>query len=101
MSVRFNKHTADVVITALSAGVTLREAAAHAGLTLEDAQRWMERHPIFAERVTGTQASIKVLAVGKVRMAMSEDWKAAAYFLDRQETIAELERMRELTTDAR
>jgi hypothetical protein len=82
---------ANKIVLALRAGAYSAEAAAHAGVSVRTFQRWRsrgeldeadERYRTFAERVAKAEADAKVHSIGIVRTAMSEDWRAAAWFLE-------------------
>jgi transposase len=82
---------ADRIVNALRAGAYTAEAAAHAGVSVRTFQRWRargeqadaeERYRTFAERAAKAEAEAKVFAIGIVRTAMSQDWRAAAWLLE-------------------
>lgn len=96
---RFSFKAADLVVQVLHTGASLDVAAQNAGVAPETVRTWMATRKTFRQRVEMAQSGVEVLAVGTIRQAMKEDWKAAAYLLDAARAEAELKRLRELTTD--
>lgn len=96
---RFSYKAADLVVQILHTGASLDVAAQNAGVAPETVRAWMAMRKSFRQRVEMAQSGVEVLAVGTIRQAFPEDWKAAAYLLDRSRAEAELARLRDLTTD--
>ena len=71
------------LLDALRAGAFVREAAQHVGVGERTVYEEMERNPQFSQAVTRARADAHVGAVAVVRRAMAEDWRAAAFYLER------------------
>jgi Homeodomain-like domain len=78
------------LLAALRTGATIGEAAAAAGISRSTVHRWVARgegqdgrFQNFAEAVAQARAEAKVGAIAAVRRAMPEDWRAAAFYLER------------------
>jgi hypothetical protein len=97
--VRFDKAIAEQFVTALRAALADDDAAVHAGVELEQIERWREARRSFDDDVRRAKADVALLNAGRVRQAAREDWRAALALADRAEQQRELERLRRLTTD--
>lgn len=80
------------ILSAVRAGAFLKEAAEHAGVDERTVYRWLERgeqsgQPAkfgqFRQALMRARADAHVGAVAIIRRAMSEDWRAAAFYLER------------------
>ena len=82
-----------MICDAVRAGAFLAEAAEHAGVGRSTVYRWLERaesdaadaQPFrdFRDALTRARASAEVGAVAIVRKHMRDDWRAAAFYLER------------------
>jgi transposase len=82
------------IVDAVRAGAFLHEAAAAAGISRSTLHRWIQRgedpngEPLyrdFRDAVTRARAQAHVAAVAVIRRAMPDDWKAAAFYLERRD----------------
>jgi hypothetical protein len=85
----------DQIIRALSAGSYAEDAARAAGVSPTSYFAWMERGEAdresgtdtpfaqFAEAATRAKSEARVAAVAYIRRAMPDDWRAAAWYLER------------------
>lgn len=80
------------ILDAVRAGAPLRDAAEHAGVDERTVHRWRERGEQpraapkfrdFAQGLRRARAGAKVGAIAAVRRAMRDDWRAAAWYLER------------------
>lgn len=101
MAKRFDQATGEQYIAALRAALSDDDAAVHAGVTLEEIDRWRRTHKRFAGDVRKAKADVALLNAGRVRQAARDDWRAALALATRGEQDRELERLRALTTDGR
>ena len=92
-----SKFTADrrkAILEALERGNTLTHAAALAGVSREAVYDWLKRgaeakdpepaYRRFAEDVARANALVADYAVGKIKDAMPDDWRASMTFLERR-----------------
>lgn len=85
---------ADQVVTMLRSGTLPRVACEAVGIDIRTLQRWLERgrsgrerdkaYREFTERVGRARAEAEARAVAQIARAASEDWRAAAWLLERQ-----------------
>ena len=101
MAKRFDATVAEQYITALRAALSDDDAAVHAGVDLEQIDRWRRSRRRFDLEVRKAKADVALLNAGRVRQAARDDWRAALALATRGEQDRELERLRALTTDAR
>lgn len=83
---------ARTIVDALEAGAFQRDAAHAAGISEATYYRWLQAgaqpdaHPElreFYEAATRARARAKVDALKRVRCAMGDEWRAAAWYLER------------------
>ena len=79
------------ICDAVRAGAFLDQAAEHAGVGRSTVYRWLGRaasDPFrdFRDALTRARASAEVGAVAIVRKHMRDDWRAAAFYLERGRT---------------
>lgn len=81
---RYTPQTHDRIVAAVAAGLTLKDAAATAGVHEMTLHRWLRRHPRLAEALEGAKAQRTLRWLGTLaRAAEHGDWRAAAELLDR------------------
>ena len=97
---RFDQEKADRFLKALRASLTEGDAAEYAALDVGTTRRWRRRRPAFDAQVRQTKADVALLDAGRVRQASREDWRASLVLAQLAAGERELERLRELTTDA-
>ena len=100
MTGRFDQAKADRFLQALRAALGEVDAAEHAGLDAGTIRRWRRRRPAFDAQVRQTKADVALLDAGRVRQASRDDWRASLALAQLAAGERELERLRELTTDA-
>jgi hypothetical protein len=80
------------ILNAVRAGASMGEAATVAGISRRSLHRWIARgeghdaDPRFRSSPTRSRApraEAKVGAVAQIRRAMGDDWRAAAFYLER------------------
>lgn len=96
MAGRKTKLTPEVqakVVRAIKAGNYAEVAARHAGIDIATYMRWKvkgeegrEPYRAFREAIHDAEAYAQQRAVGVISRAMSKDWKAAAWYLERKFT---------------
>src|SRR5918912_2835605 len=84
------------ICDAVRAGAFLDQAAEHAGVGRSTVYRWLERaesdapaeQPFrdFRDALTRARAGAEVGAVAIIRKHMRDDWRAAAFYLERGRT---------------
>lgn len=80
------------ILRALQSGVSVNVACAHAGITRANFNGWMrraefprqERYAAFSRRVGETLAQLETSFLNMIVEAAADDWKAAAWFLERR-----------------
>ncbi len=78
------------ILTAIAGGNTRRTAAAYAGIAESTLFDWLERGRAttrgrfseFSEAVTKAEADAVVASVGRIRQAATDNWRAAAWWLE-------------------
>jgi hypothetical protein len=88
---------ADRIVAMLTAGAFLGPAASSAGVSRRTLSNWLARgqsgdpedtaYRDLAERVEKARATAQVRAVAIVSRAAEEDWRAAAWFLERSDPL--------------
>jgi hypothetical protein len=96
---RYNQRQADVYLTAIKAGATDDEAIAFAELDRDTLRAWRDRRPSFAAQVDKAKAEVGMVAIGQVRKAARDNWRASLIVAERISADRELQRLRDLTTD--
>lgn len=101
----------DVICRAVRAGATYRAAAEHAGVKAGTMLKWRDRglnpdetdraYVDFAQELAKATADAEVGAVAVIRKAMGDDWRAAAWFLERRHPDVWGQRQRTELTGAR
>lgn len=90
---KLTPETAAKITDAIRAGVWIRQAAEHAGISESSLYYWLERgknpdepdprYSEFLEAVTRARAESEATAVAVLRRHMPDDWRAAAFYLER------------------
>lgn len=89
---KLTPETQKKILDAVRAGAYMEQAAHHAGINQATLYRWLERGAgddaparfrEFREALTRARADAEVGAVAALRRAMPDDWRAAAFFLER------------------
>jgi hypothetical protein len=73
----------EAVCAALRAGATREEAAAHAGVDRTTLWRWADRQPGVRREMERAEADFAVQMSALVTREAADDWRAAAWQLDR------------------
>ncbi len=73
----------DAALAALGAGSTREAAAAHAGVDRTTLYRW-QRDASLRARVEKAEADFEVRSVAQIANAGTNDWRAAAWLLERR-----------------
>ena len=74
----------EALLVALRAGNTREAAAGHTGIDRTTLYRWLERDPSLRTRVEKAEADAEVRFEAQVAQGASDDWHAAAWWLDRR-----------------
>jgi hypothetical protein len=72
------------LLDAVRAGNTRRASAAYAGVSEDSLERWQQRYAGFADALTRAEAEAEVRNVAIVQQAARDDWRAAAWWLERR-----------------
>jgi len=80
------------LLEAIKAGNYRRVAAHYAGVSIRTFQAWVERgkaapgsrHGSFLQRVLEAEGQAEIEATGCIAKAAKEDWRAAAWYLERK-----------------
>lgn len=91
---KFTAERRKAIVEALERGNTLTHAAALAGVSRDAVYEWLAKgakatdpastYRKFAEDVARANALVADFAIGKIRTAMPDDWRAAMTFLERR-----------------
>jgi hypothetical protein len=84
---RRSKRTPEVearLLDAVRGGNTLKAACAYAGIGVQTMDDWRDRFRDFRDALTRAQAAPEVRNVAIIQQAASEDWRAAAWWLERR-----------------
>jgi transposase-like protein len=81
---KYNEQRAQRVLEAIRAGATRRAAAGHAGVDDATLYRWIERYASFATLLTRVEDDVEVRCTATILQASLEDWRAAAWWLERR-----------------
>lgn len=73
------------VLNILSAGATMKDAAAYVGVTDDTLRNWMKADSEFSASVGKARVQGKIACVGTIRQAAKSNWQAAAWFLERSD----------------
>ena len=81
----------DKIVSAIRAGNYAETAAAYAGIAKTTYYRWMQqgedgrpRYREFRDAIRAAESEAEVYAATVLRKAMPDDWKAAAWYLERK-----------------
>lgn len=72
------------ILEALAVGMPRRHACMSAGISDDTLARMLKSDADFAEQVKAAEASAVERALGQIVAAASDDWKAAAWILERR-----------------
>jgi len=81
---KFTPERQQRILTALSAGNTRKAACEYAGVEQHTFQRWLLRYVHFAQAVTRAEGDAEVRMMALVHQAAPNDWRAAAWWLERR-----------------
>lgn len=81
---KYTQERAQRVLEAISAGATRKAAAGHAGIDERTLYRWLERHVSFASLLRAREDDVEVRACAVIQQAALDDWRAAAWWLERR-----------------
>ena len=79
----FDDNKRNTILTLVSIGFGLRDAARYAGCSVNTVRREMQRNEKFAQEVQSAEIKAQIGAVQKLREAASTHWRAAAWYLER------------------
>lgn len=99
-SVRFNRAQADLYLEAVGKGSRHEVAAEYAGADPAAVMSWRERKDFGAE-VRSARAGVQVRVSNAILGTIDDDRAAAQWLAGSLAADAELERLRDLTTDRR
>jgi hypothetical protein len=74
----------EALVIALGTGCTREAAARHAGIDRTTLYRWLERDAAIRIRVEKAEADVEVRLAAQIVQAAPDDWRAAAWMLDRR-----------------
>ena len=94
---KFTPETRERITQGLAGGLTCKDAAVYAGISKETLKAWVGRghqqqengpadgdYAHFLREIEEAEARYKVRALGLISTAMTKDWKAAAWVLERK-----------------
>ena len=76
----------EALVIALGTGCTREAAARHAGIDRTTLYRWVESDPALGTRVEKAEADVEVRLAAQIVQAVPDDWRAAAWWLERRRT---------------
>jgi hypothetical protein len=74
----------EALVIALGTGCTREAAARHAGIDRTTLYRWLERDAAIRIRVEKAEADVEVRLAAQIVQAAPDDWRAAAWLLERR-----------------
>ena len=74
----------EALVIALGTGCTREAAARHAGIDRTTLYRWVERDQAIRARVEKAEADVEVRLAAEIVQAAPDDWRAAAWMLERR-----------------
>ena len=74
----------EALVIALGTGCTREAAARHAGIDRTTLYRWLERDAAIRTRVEKAEADVEVRLAAQIVQAAPDDWRAAAWLLERR-----------------
>ena len=74
----------EALLVALGTGCTREAAAGHAGIHRTTLYRWLENDPGLRARVEKAEADVEVRLAAEIVQAAPDDWRAAAWMLERR-----------------
>ena len=74
----------EALVIALGTGCTREAAARHAGIDRTTLYRWVERDAAIRIRVEKAEADVEVRLAAQIVQAAPDDWRAAAWLLERR-----------------
>jgi len=74
----------EALLIALGTGCTREAAAGHAGIHRTTLYRWLENDPGLRARVEKAEADVEVRLAAEIVQAAPDDWRAAAWMLERR-----------------
>ncbi len=82
---KYTPETVEAIITALTGGNTLSNAACLAGIHYDTLNDWRKRYPAFSDAVEQAEAEAERLYVEDIgHAARRGNWQAAAWWLERR-----------------
>jgi hypothetical protein len=79
---KYTPERVEVILGAISEGMTYRLAAAAAGISDDTLTIWKARHSDFSERLMAVEAEAALKAMKRINRAANDDWRAAAWILE-------------------
>jgi hypothetical protein len=81
---KYTPQRAERVLQAIHSGCTRAAAASHAGIDETTLYRWVGRYASFASDLRAREDEVEIRAVATVQQAWRDDWRAAAWWLERR-----------------
>jgi hypothetical protein len=81
---KYTPERAERVLQAIHSGCTRRAAASHAGIDETTLYRWVGRYASFASDLRAREDEVEIRAVATIQQAWHDDWRAAAWWLERR-----------------
>src|SRR5215831_11568853 len=82
--VKLTPERRDRILDAIRAGATRRAAAGHANVDESTLWRWTQRNATFASDLARAEHDVEVRYAALIQHAASDDWRAAAWWLERR-----------------
>lgn len=72
------------IMQAIDMGATQELAAGYGGISTDTFHQWRDRYPDFAAKLRESEGRAAVKWLAKIEAAATDDWKAAAWKLERR-----------------
>lgn len=76
--------TIDIILEAISEGLTQREASILAGISEDTLSLWKRQDSDFSEQIRQKEIESKLYHIRNIRRASEKSWQASAWWLERK-----------------
>jgi len=81
---KYNPDCVARIIQAIDMGATYELAAGYAGISPDTMTNWKDKHSDFSDKLREAEGRAAVKWLAKIEQAATDDWKAAAWKLERR-----------------
>lgn len=81
---KYTPETVAKIIQAVEQGAPYRHACAYGGISEDTFAVWRNRYPDFSDAIKAAESRAVVGRLVRIRVAESEHWQAAAWWLERK-----------------